>query len=70
MLSFPGVSAGRAVRLRELVDVGCAVTIERPLGEEGEVCVIERHGRRVTGRGANADEAAADALARWDDGGP
>ncbi|HSJ73178.1 MAG TPA: hypothetical protein VK904_02585 [Miltoncostaeaceae bacterium] len=70
MLSFPGVAAGRAVRLRELVDVGCAVTIERPLGEEGEVCVIERHGRRVTGRGPSADEAAADALARWDDAGP
>ena len=67
MLSFPGVAADRAVRLRELVDLGCAVTIERPLGEDGEVCVIERHGRRVTGRGATADDAAADALARWED---
>jgi hypothetical protein len=68
VLSFPGVSAERAARLRALVDVGCAVTIERPLGEEGEVCVIERHGRRVTGPGPGADDAAADALARWDDG--
>jgi hypothetical protein len=69
VLSFPGVAAERAVRLRELVDVGCAVTLERLLGERGDVCVIEHHGRRVTGRGAGPDEAAADALARWDDEG-
>jgi hypothetical protein len=67
VLSFPGVAAERAARLRGLADVGCAVTIERPLHEDGEVCVIERHGRRITGRGATADEAAADALSLWDD---
>lgn len=68
MLSFPGVSAGRADRLRRLTDMGCAVTIGRPLGEEGEVCLIEFRNRRVTGRGATPDAAAADALAQWDDG--
>jgi hypothetical protein len=67
VLSFPGVAAQRAARLRELADLGCAVTIERPLGEGGEVCIIERHGRRVTGRGATADESAIEALARWED---
>ena len=67
MLSFPGVDADRARRLRELADMGCAVTIERPLGETGEMCVIEDRGRRAVGRGADADAAAADALARWDD---
>ncbi len=66
MLSFEGVEAGRAVRLRGLVDVGWAVTIERPLREEGERCVIEGHGVRVVGRGADADAAARDALARFD----
>lgn len=67
MLSYPGVAAERAVKLRELADVGWAVTIERPLGEAGEICVIEGHGRRITGRGASADAAAADALARLED---
>ena len=66
MWSFPGVAAKRGVELRELADAGCAVTIERPLHEGGKECIIERHGRRVTGRGATADEAAADALARWE----
>jgi hypothetical protein len=69
VLSFPGVSAERAVRLRELADVGCAVSVERPLGEDGELCVIEGGGRRVSGRGATADEAAAEALALWEDPG-
>jgi hypothetical protein len=69
VLSFPGVSAARAVRLRELADMGCGVSIERPLGEGGELCVIEGRGRQVSGRGATADEAAAEALARWDDPG-
>lgn len=64
MLSYTGVAAERAVQLRELADVGWAVSIERLLGEEAELCVIEGHGRRVIGRGASADAAAADALAR------
>lgn len=68
MLSFPGVSAEHAERLRVLADAGCAVAIERPLGEDGELCVIEGRGRRVAGRGPDADAAAADALARWDGG--
>jgi len=68
MLSFEGIGAERAVRLRALVDVGWAVTIERPLGERGEVCIIEGHEMRVVGRGATADAAAADALARLDEG--
>jgi hypothetical protein len=66
MLSFPGVSAEHAERLRVLADSGCAVAIERPLGEEGDVCIIEGRGRRVTGRGPDASAAAADALACWD----
>lgn len=67
MLSYPGVAAERAVRLRELADVGWAVSIERPLDESGELCVIEGHGRRVIGRGESADAAAADALARLEE---
>jgi hypothetical protein len=67
VLSFEGVEAGRAVRLRSLADVGWAVSIERPLGEEGELCVIEGRGRRLIGRGPSADAAAADALARFDE---
>ncbi|HMO00290.1 MAG TPA: hypothetical protein PKD59_12835 [Miltoncostaeaceae bacterium] len=70
MLSFEGIEAGRAVRLRALVDVGWAVVIERPLGEDGEVCIIEGPEGRVTGRGPTADAAAADALARLDGGDP
>jgi hypothetical protein len=66
MLSFEGVEPDRAVRLRALADIGFAITIERPLGEKGELCVIEGKGRRVIGRGATADAAAADALAQWD----
>lgn len=66
VLSFPGVVAERTERLRALVDAGCAVAIERPLGEEGEICIIERRGRRVVGRGPDADAAAADALQRWE----
>lgn len=64
MLSYTGVAAERAIRLRALADVGWAVSIERPLGEDADICVIEGHGRRVIGRGADADAAAADALAR------
>ena len=64
MLSFSGVSAERAVRLRELADVGCAVSIEREPGGE-ERCIIASRGRRVIGTGATADAAAADALERW-----
>lgn len=67
MLSFPGVSADRAERLRGMADAGHAVTIERPLGAEGHVCLIDFRGRRVEGQGQTADAAAADALARWDD---
>jgi hypothetical protein len=70
MLSFEGVEAGRAVRLRALADVGWAVSIERPLGEEGELCLIEGHGRRLLGRGPTADAAAAEALARFDEQDP
>ena len=66
MLSFEGVEAGRAVRLRELADVGWAVSIERPLGEDGEICIIEGRRGRIVGRGASADQAAEDALARFD----
>ncbi len=64
VLSFPGVGAGHAVRLRELADVGCAVTIERETGGD-ERCIIASRGRRVIGTGATADAAAADALERW-----
>lgn len=68
MLRFPGIAAERAERLRALADMGCAVTIERPLGEDGELCIVAGRGRRVIGRGPDADAAAADALARWDGG--
>lgn len=64
MLSFPGVSADRAERLRALADVGCAVTLEREAGDV-ERCIISARGRRVIGTGATADEAAADALSQW-----
>jgi len=67
MLSFEGVHPEHAVRLRALADVGFAITIERPLGEKGELCVIEGKGRRVIGRGATADTAVVDALAQWED---
>jgi len=67
MLSFEGVEPDRGVRLRALADLGYALTIERLLGEEGELCVIEGKGRRVLGRGATADAAAADALSQWED---
>ena len=67
MLSFERVAAGRAVRLRELADVGWAVSLERPLDGDGEVCIIEGRELRVVGRGRDADAAAADALARFDD---
>lgn len=74
MLSYTGVAAERAIRLRALADVGWAVSIERPLGEDADICVVEGRGRRVIGRGANADDAAADALAQLADveerGGP
>jgi hypothetical protein len=69
VLSFPGVAAERAERLRALADVGWAVTIERAIDEGLEVCVIEGRGRYVTGRGATPDEAAADALAQLEDPG-
>jgi hypothetical protein len=67
VLSYPGVAAERAVKLRELADVGWAVSIERPLGEDADLCVIEGRGRRVIGRGESADAAAAEALARLKD---
>ncbi len=69
MLSYTGVEAGRAARLRELIDVGWAVSIERALEEDLSLCVIEGHGRRIIGRGADADAAAADALAALSDPG-
>lgn len=64
MLSFPGVSADLAVRLRELADVGCAVTVQRETDGE-ESCIIASRGRQVVGTGATADAAATDALERW-----
>lgn len=64
MLSFPGVSADRAVALRELAEVGCAVSIERETESE-ERCIIDGRGRRAVGTGPTADAAAADALERW-----
>jgi hypothetical protein len=67
VLSYTGVAAERAARLRALVDVGWAVSIEHSLDEDTSLCVIEGHGRRVIGRGADADAAAADALARLAD---
>jgi hypothetical protein len=70
MLSFEGVAAERAVRLRALADVGWAVSIGRASGDDGELCVIEGHDRRFTGRGPDADAAAADALARFDERDP
>jgi hypothetical protein len=65
MLIFCGLADEREARLRELIDAGCAVTIERSL-ENGRECIIELRERRVTGRGPTADEAASDALSRWD----
>jgi hypothetical protein len=70
VLSFEGVEPGRAVRLRELTDLGWGVSIERPLGSEGEICIIEDRGLRIVGRGPSADAAAADALARLDQARP
>ncbi len=67
MLSFPGVRADRAVKLRELADVGWAVSIQRE-AESEERCIIEGRGRRVIGTGATADAAATDALERWSSG--
>jgi hypothetical protein len=64
-----GVSSDRAVRLRELADLGCAVTVERELGTDDEICVVSIGERRVLGRGKNADDAVADALAQWDEAG-
>lgn len=64
MLSFPGVRAERAERLRALADMGCAVTLERETGGE-ERCIVSSERRRVIGTGATPDAAAADALARW-----
>lgn len=66
MLMFTGLTGERAARLRGLADGGCAVTLERPLHERGMECIIELRGRRVVGRGRTADEAAADALGRWE----
>ncbi len=65
MLSFPGVRAERAERLRALADMGCAVTLERETGGE-ERCIIASERRREIGIGATPDDAAADALARWE----
>ena len=67
MLRFTGVTIEHGARLSELIEAGCAVTIERPLREGGKECIIERKGRRVTGRGSTADEAARDALSLWED---
>ncbi len=64
MLSFPGVRADRAERLRALADVGCAVTLERETGGE-ERCIVASDRRRVIGTGATPDDAAADALSQW-----
>jgi hypothetical protein len=67
MLRLTGVEPERALALRRLMDLGCAVALERPLQEAGEICVIEGRGHKIVGRGATADAAAADALARWKD---
>ena len=67
MLRLTGVDSERALALRALMDVGCSVALERPLGEQGEICVIEGRGHQVVGRGPTADAAAADALAKWED---
>jgi hypothetical protein len=67
VLSYTGVAAERATRLRALIRVGWAVSIERARDEDASLCVIEGHGRRVIGRGADADAAAADALTRLAD---
>ena len=64
MLSYPGVSADRALALRGLVGLGIAVDLEREAGGE-ERGIIEGRGRRVVGTGPSADAAAADALERW-----
>ncbi len=66
MLMFTGLTGDRGARLRRLADDGCAVTLERPLHERGMECIIERRGRRVVGHGRTADEAAAEAIARWE----
>lgn len=65
MLRYVGVSSARAVRLRELADLGCATALERVAGG-GNVCIIRLGDRRVIGRGPTADDAVADALAQWD----
>ena len=67
MLRLTGVEPERALALRRLMDLGCSVALERPLREEGEICVIEGRGHKIVGRGPTADAAAADALARWRD---
>lgn len=67
MLRYVGVSSDRAVRLRELADLGCAVTVERELGTDDDICVVSLGERRVLGRGTTADAAVADALAQWDE---
>lgn len=63
MLSFEDVDGERSARLRGLLDVGWAVTIQRALEDGGSVCILEGHGARIVGRGPDADAAAAAALA-------
>jgi hypothetical protein len=70
MLRYVGVSSARAVRLRELADLGCAVAIERDVAGEGELCVIQLGERCFIGRGATADEAVGDALELWQEARP
>lgn len=69
MLRYVGVSSDRAVRLRELADLGCAVTVERELGTDDDICVVTLGERRVLGRGKTPDDAVGDALAQWDEAG-
>lgn len=65
MLRYAGVSSERAVRLRELADMGCAIALEREVDADGDLCVIRLGEREAVGRGATADDAVGAALARW-----
>lgn len=69
MLRYVGVSSERAVRLREMAELGCAIALEREARADGHLCVIRLADRRVIGRGPTADAAVASALAMWDDDG-
>lgn len=67
MLRYVGVTSARAIRLRELAELGCAIALERELGSDGDLCVIRLGDRRVIGHGTDADSAVAAALTLWDE---